>query len=130
VTTNRPFRVRFNCPVNGAYRRTELIGTPGKPAAEDTAANRCSAAAYPYPSADLNPLTRPNHDGPIRELASSVEFGAVQTIEFWPDGTAHIDDGGVDEWPAIDGAGVAITLKKGAVVKTVTVNGLGKIQKQ
>src|SRR6266576_4582681 len=27
VTTNRPIRVRFNCPAVGNYRRVELIGT-------------------------------------------------------------------------------------------------------
>jgi type II secretory pathway pseudopilin PulG len=128
VTTNRPIRVRFNCPQAGYYRTVELIGTPSNPDAADDAANRCSGAMYPSPPADQNPLTRPNHDGPARQLDPRVTFGAVQTIEFWPDGTAHINAGGANPWSQIPPAGIAITLTKGAVVKTVTVNGLGKIE--
>jgi prepilin-type N-terminal cleavage/methylation domain-containing protein len=127
VTTNRPMRVRFNCPLAGDYRITELIGTPTKPVAMDTATTRCSEQLFPYPAPDINPLTRPNHDGPVRKLDQRVTFGPVQTIEFWPDGTARIDQG-VLPWSVITGEdGLALTLIKGTVVKTVTVNGLGKI---
>jgi type II secretory pathway pseudopilin PulG len=128
VTSNRPIRVRFNCPTAGEYRITELIGTPTKPHANDDAATRCSEQLFPYPAPDNTPLTRPNHDGPIRKLDTRVRFGAVQTIEFWPDGTARTNQGRLP-WDIIDPAGGAsITLTKGAVVKTVTVNGLGKIE--
>lgn len=130
VSTNRPIRVRFNCPSAGEYRITELIGTPSKPHVNDTAATRCSEQAFPYPAPDNTPLTRPNHDGPVRKLDTRVSFGSVQTIEFWPDGTARTDQGELP-WDIIDpGNAVAITLTKGAVVKTVTVNGLGKIEAQ
>jgi type II secretory pathway pseudopilin PulG len=128
VSTNRPIRVRFNCPAAGYYRTIELVGTPSKPSVEDTAANRCAPSAYPSPPADQDPLTKPNHDGPPRQLDTRVTFGSVQTIEFWPDGTAHIDSAGTNPWPQIPPAGVALTVTKGAVVETVTVNGLGKIQ--
>src|SRR5688500_3374971 len=59
VSTNRPMRVRFNCPAAGYYRTVELVGTPSKPAAEDTAADRCAPAKYPSPAADVDPLTLP-----------------------------------------------------------------------
>jgi hypothetical protein len=41
VSTNRPMRIRFNCPVAGQFRVVELIGTPRVPLAADGAANRC-----------------------------------------------------------------------------------------
>src|SRR5712671_7898367 len=31
VSTNRPIRVRFNCPSTGYYRRAELIGSVNSP---------------------------------------------------------------------------------------------------
>jgi type II secretory pathway pseudopilin PulG len=127
VTSNRPIRVRFNCPSAGDYRMTELIGTPTKPDALDDAATRCSEQLFPYPAADITPLTRPNHDGPIRKLDTRVQFGGVQTIEFWPDGTARIDQG-LRPWTMIGANPVELNLVKGTLVKTITVNGLGKIQ--
>lgn len=128
VSTNRPIQVRFNCPVAGYYRTIERVGTPTKPAAADLAADRCTPTSFPSPPADQDPLTLPNHDGPPRQLDERVKFGAVQTIEFWPDGTAHIDSAGTNPWPQIPTAGIAITVTKGTVVETVTVNGLGKIE--
>ena len=70
VTTNRVIRVRFNCPAVGQFRMVELVGTSSAPAAADIAANRCSETAYPFPSADNNPITLPNQDGPIRSTAA------------------------------------------------------------
>src|SRR5688500_11115913 len=60
VTSNRPIRVRFNCPAAGQYRMVELIGTPTDPDAEedlDTNLDRCSSGEYPYPAGDANRLT-------------------------------------------------------------------------
>ena len=48
VSTNRPMRIRFNCPVAGQFRVVELIGTPRVPLAADGAANRCDETIYPY----------------------------------------------------------------------------------
>ena len=64
VTSNRPIRVRFNCPATGQFRMVELIGSPSAPAAQDSALPgvRCSETNYPSPPADTNPLTRPNHE--------------------------------------------------------------------
>src|SRR5687768_17359006 len=126
VTSNRPIRVRFNCPVNGEYRMVELIGTPSVPAALDASLDRCKETSYPT-GGDGNPLTRPNHDGPQKRLANTVAFGAQSTLEFWPDGSVHKDTGSGTPWPVLATTGTAITLTKGSTVKSITVNGLGKI---
>lgn len=131
VSTNQPVRVRFNCPAAGQYRRVELIGTPGVPAAADAdsaAAARCGST-YPYPASDRNPMTRPNNDGPTQRLDSKVTFSTVQTIEFWPDGTAHLTST-TNPWAQIGSTGLTLTLSKGSTTKSITVNGLGKIQIQ
>ncbi|MBI4264802.1 MAG: hypothetical protein HY657_10530, partial [Acidobacteria bacterium] len=90
VTANRPIRVRFNCPTTGQYRMVELIGTPSAPNVEDDDDDlgRCQTSGYPYPAADMNRLTLPNHDGPVRQLHSSLAFSetASKALEFWPDG--------------------------------------------
>ena len=126
VTANRPIRVRFNCPVNGEYRMVELIGTPATPVAADLSADRCKESSYAT-GGDGNPLTRPNHDGPPKLLPKDVAFGTVATLEFWPDGTVHKDTGAGTPWLPLSGTGTAITLTKGSQVKSITVNGLGKI---
>ena len=131
VGKGRAMRVRFNCPAAGQYRITELLGTVSAPTAADAAANRCDPAVYPYPAADNNPITLPNNDGPVQQLDSSVTFDLSQTIEFWPDGTAHYPAGGVaSPWPMIPVAGIQIGLVRKGVTATITVNGLGKIQLQ
>jgi len=130
VSANRPIRVRFNCPAAGQFRMVELIGTPAAPDARDAAANRCSPTTYPYPVTNMNALTRPNHDGPVRLLGTGVSFVASQTVEFWPDGTAHADAGGGNPWPPIAGTGVTITVRYKSTDKSITVNGVGKVQIQ
>ena len=124
VTANRKIRVRFNCPVATAYRMVEVIGT-----AADDAANRCSESAYPAVAPDNNPMTRPNHDGPVRYLPKDVSFGAAAALEFAPDGTVQYQSGG-GFIPVPDPDGTAITLTKVAMsdVAKITVNRLGKIQ--
>lgn len=127
VATNRPIRVRFNCPTTRSYRRVELIGTITTPATDDAdsrAAVRCGTA-FPYPATDTSPLTRPNNDGPIMQLNQTVSFTMSQSLEFWPNGTVHalLD-------PNKLAAPVSITLTKGTNSKTIQVNGLGKINIQ
>jgi len=129
VGKGRPVRIRFNCPAAGMYRITELIGTPAAPAAADIAANRCSEAIYPFPANDNNPLTLPNLDGPVRRLLSDATFSVAQTLEFWPDGTAHYD-AGIVPWSMIPVAGINVRVARKGVISTITVNGLGKIQLQ
>jgi type II secretory pathway pseudopilin PulG len=128
VSANRPIRVRFNCPAAGQYRIIELIGTPSVPDVDDTANDRCSEPKWSYPANDNDPATRPNHDGPIRDLPTGVTFGAAPTLEFWPNGTVHKQVAAENPWTPVGVAGTAVTVVKGTTVKTVTVNGLGKIQ--
>ena len=124
VTANRRIRVRFNCPVARSYRMVEVIGT-----AADDAADRCLESAYPAVPADNNPLTRPNHDGPIRYLPKDVSFGAAASLEFAPDGTVKYQSG-VSYIDVPDPNGTAVTLTKAGMtdVARITVNRLGKIQ--
>ena len=128
VASNRPMRLRFNCPAAGQYRLTEMIGTASKPDTNDTASDRCSDTKWKYPANDNDPTSRPNHDGPVRQLPNKVTFGATSTLEFWPDGTIHKQLAGEFPWKQVDLNGTAITVTKGTTVKTISVNGLGKIQ--
>jgi len=132
VATNRPMRIRFDCPSAGKVRVVEVIGTSTRPDANDadSVVNRCSETAYPYrpTGADQSRLTRPNNDGPVRTLYSGTSFTAKQTLEFWPNGTVHKQAAGENPWSVVDVAGTAVTVVKGTSVKTITVNGLGKIQ--
>ena len=133
VSSNRVMRVRFNCPAVGQFRMVELIGTPSAPAAQDTAANRCSEVTYPYPAPDRNVVTVPNQDGQLRRLHATVRLGAAQTIEFRPTGNAFAvgaDGTSAPIPPGADGKGTAITLTQGTSVRSVRVNGLGKIEGQ
>lgn len=128
VGANRPILVRFNCPAVGQYRITELIGSPSVPDADDTANDRCSETKWRYPANDNDPATRPNHDGPIRYLPRGVTFGTAPTLEFWPNGTVHKQVAAENPWSVVDVGGTAVTVVKGTSVKSITVNGLGKIQ--
>jgi hypothetical protein len=138
VTNNRAMRIHFNCPTAGQYRVVELIGSVSAHAAADDAADRCNPAIYPYPAADRDPATRPNLDGPVRQIDPRLSFGAVQTIEFWPDGSAHIDTA-TAEWGLLPVTGSAWTMTHTVYgiggtpytrTATLTVNGIGKIQIQ
>jgi type II secretory pathway pseudopilin PulG len=129
VATNRPIRMRFNCPSAGKYRRVELIGTVNIPHADDAESRAVARCGYPFPAADMNPLTRPNNDGPPQQLYSSVTFTAVQTLEFWPDGTVHVP-GATNPWPRLGATEATITVAKGSTTKSIKVNSLGKIHSQ
>jgi type II secretory pathway pseudopilin PulG len=129
VSSNRPIRIRFNCPETGQYRVVELIGTPSNPDADDSASDRCSDTKWKYPANDNEPVTRPNHDGPLLYLPSSVTFSAVTTLEFWPDGTVHKQIGAENPWTQLDSTtGATIKVSRGTSEKQISVNGLGKIQ--
>jgi Tfp pilus assembly protein FimT len=134
VTTNRPIRVRFNCPTAGSYRRVELIGNINSANsgsdADNQAATRCNTLNYPFPAGDNDPLTRPNNDGPVMRLNSKVSFTSTQTIEFWPNGTVRVYNATTVPWPQIGDTPVNIILSKGSTTRAITVNGLGKTQIQ
>jgi hypothetical protein len=134
VTTNRPIRVRFNCPGTGYYRRVELVGSVNTPNngidADNQAVVRCGVT-YPYPAADNDPLTRPNNDGPVKQLNSKVSFTSTQTLEFWPNGTVHVYNAATSTpWPQLGVTPVNIILTKGTTTRSITVNSLGKMQIQ
>jgi type II secretion system protein H len=128
VSANQAMRLRFDCPAAKQYRMVELVGTPSVPAAADSAANRCSLSNYQYPAPDNNMLTRPNNDGPVRQVDASVSFSQAATVEFWPDGTAHTNNGGVNPWPAIPSPGANIILSRNGKTRTILVNSVGKVQ--
>ena len=132
VSTNRPMRIRFNCPVAGQFRVVELIGTPRNPMAADGAANRCDETVYPYrpTGGDNNRLTRPNNDGALRRLQPQATFAAFPTLEFWADGSVHADAGVGNPWPPLTAAGATITVSRKGKTRNITVNALGKIQLQ
>ena len=135
VRSNRAIRVRFNCPATGQYRMVELLGSRQTPATDDDdsrAATRCGYSAYPFPDTNQDFFSIPNNDGPIQTLQDGIGFGTdAQTVEFWPDGTAHVAAGGTQPWPAITGEGVGITvfdiMHQSTIVTSIGVNGLGKI---
>lgn len=130
VSSNRPMRIRFNCPSAGQYRVVELIGSPAVPDSLDGDSLRCSENAFPFPARDNDPLTRPNNDRPLRRLPQGVSFGNVQTIEFWPNGTARINSGGTAPWPRIPVQGITVSVVKGSTTRSMTVTGLGRIKLQ
>jgi len=129
VSSNRPMRIRFNCPSAGQYRLTELMGSPTRPDPTDSAADRCSDTKWKYPANDNDPTTRPNRDGPVRRLPDTVTFETAAALEFWPDGTVHRQVSGESPWAQVSAAGgTVVTIAKDTTVKTISVNGLGKIQ--
>ena len=133
VATNRPMRVRFDCPTTGSIRVVELLGTTLTPDWSkdfDNYPTRCSESAYPYSptGADKSRLTKPNNDGPIRRLQPGVTLTVKKTVEFWPDGTVHSGLQTQAPWPLIGAAGETITLTRKGVSKSIRINSLGKIQ--
>lgn len=131
VSTNRPMRVRIDCPSAGNVRAVEVIGTPALPDANDADAvsGRCSETTYPYSptGADQNRLTRPNNDGAIRTVYSGTTFTAKQTLEFWPNGTVHTACQAACDTSGTQINTVTLTLSRKSKTKNITVNGLGKI---
>ena len=120
VSTNSILRVRTNCPSAGYVRTVEVLGS-----AVDLAPNRCSTDAYPFqPDDEL--ATRPNFDGPARILPLETTVTDA-VLDFGPDGTARRVVGGVAQ-PITEP--VAITIVRRVGTKTVTINGLGKVQIQ
>jgi prepilin-type N-terminal cleavage/methylation domain-containing protein len=121
VSVNRPLRVRTNCPATGLMRTVEVLATTA-----DTAANRCLQTAYPFPAADNDVVTRPNHDGPVMTVPNSATV-TNHVLEFTPDGRAFDVVSGVRQTIATP---VTITVTRRGKSRTVTINGLGKIQLQ
>jgi len=55
-------------------------------------------------------------------------MGGVGGIEFRPNGTARSDaPGGTITWGDVGTAGVSATVTKGALSRTITINGMGRV---
>lgn len=121
VSSNRVLRVRTNCPATGYIRTVEVLGT-----ADDTASNRCLQSAFPFPPPDTELTTRPNLDGPVRVLPNTATVGSV-VLQFSPDGTVmHV----ISDLPTTITTQVTVTVTRQGKSRSMTVNGIGKIQLQ
>jgi len=96
--------------------------------ADNQGARRCSYTYYPYPVADADPMTRPNNDGPLRQLNPKISFSTTQTLEFWPNGTVHVFNSATTTQQI--NTPVNIVLSNGSTTHLISVNGLGKMQFQ
>ncbi len=130
VRSDRVMRVRFNCPAAGQYRMVELLGTIATPAADDADARPRRDATRRITRTRIRTRIssrRRTTTGRCSALPEGVAFSAVQTIDFWPNGSAHT----VGASTPIAGAGVTLQVydvKLGTSSnKSITVNGLGKI---
>lgn len=121
VTSNVVLRVRTNCPSAGYVRTVEVLGT-----AVDWAMDRCATSAYPFPPADTELATRPNHDGPVRVLPDGTSVSDM-VLQFSPDGTVMQVVANAPQ--RIDGS-VTVTVARNYKSKSVTINGAGKVQLQ
>jgi hypothetical protein len=63
----------------------------------------------------------------MRRLPTGITFGTADTLEFWPDGTVHQQQGATLPWPVVGVAGTSVTVVKSNVIKRIEVNGVGKI---
>jgi prepilin-type N-terminal cleavage/methylation domain-containing protein len=123
VQTNRPLRVRTNCPGLGFIRTFEVLGT-----AADALASRClTNSIYPFPSDPDNDLsTSPNYDGPVRVVPNAATVTTVN-LQFQPDGTVFTVAG-----PSVNRMATeqTMTITRAGRSRTVRINGAGKIQIQ
>ncbi len=122
VSANRILRVRMNCPQAGQLRTVEYLSS----STIDTATNRCDSAAYPFPAADNDIMTRPNYDGAVQMLPTPATVGTY-IIEFHPDGTAR---NVVSNVASDISSPITITITRYSRTRMVTVNGAGKVQLQ
>ena len=123
VQTNRPLRVRTNCPAAGFVRTVEVLGT-----AADSLVNRClTNGSYPFPSDSDNDLsTSPNYDGPVRVIPNAATVPTV-TYQFQPDGTIFDV---VSNVPTRMASEATMTITRSGRSRTVRINGAGKIRIQ
>jgi prepilin-type N-terminal cleavage/methylation domain-containing protein len=123
VSTNRPLRVRTNCPAAGLLRTVEVLND-----SRDSASNRCQTNGdYPFPSDPDGELsTRPNADGPVRAIPNAA---AVPTVayQFHPDGTVLVV---VSNTPTVISTEQTVTITRANKSRSVKINGAGKIQLQ
>jgi prepilin-type N-terminal cleavage/methylation domain-containing protein len=120
VSSNRPLRVRTNCPAAGFVRTVEFTATSA-----DAAANRCLNSAFPLP-ADNDLMTLPNYDGPVRSIPAGASVATI-TYQFQPDGTVF---NVVNNVITTIEAEQTVTISRRGKSRTVKVNSAGKIELQ
>ena len=123
VAVSRSLRVRFSCPSTGSLRVLELTGV----AATDSASNRCSQTAFPYPGPRDALRATPSLDGPIVYLPSGVSVsGAIMQFEFTPRGEVYaVASNGTTSLVTGD---ATLSVTYGTWSHTVKVNALGRIR--
>ncbi|MBI4264801.1 MAG: prepilin-type N-terminal cleavage/methylation domain-containing protein [Acidobacteria bacterium] len=115
VSRNTKMRVRFHCPTTDQFRIVEVTGV----SSIDDDVDRCSATAYPYPPADLDPDTLPNLDGPVQLLPSGAVFDAVEDVQIETTGRVT---------PLTGSLPVTIVVSNGSETQTITVTANGQVQ--
>jgi len=122
VSTSRALRVKFNCPATGQYRMLEITGV----STTDSAGNRCSASAYPYPGPNDILRSTPKLDSPVQFLPSNTTVAASSLdIAFGADGNVYTFASGTATPLAAD---LVLTVTRAGYSKTVTINALGRIK--
>ena len=123
VAVNRPMRLRLNCQFDGQYRVVEVTGV----ASVDNAVDRCDETTFVYPGPkDSNPAT-PTHDGPLRRLCAEIDVLDGPDLEFAPDGTTRVVEGGVAQLMSQD---AVVELTRDGVTARMTINALGRIHQE
>jgi hypothetical protein len=120
VSSNRPMRLKLNCPSDGNYRMVEVTGL----AATDGAASRCDESLYGYPGPRDNDPATPEHDGPLRRIGSKVDSLEGPELQFSPDGTTRVVLSGV---PTTMSGNATVRLDRDGAIEEITVNALGRI---
>jgi Tfp pilus assembly protein FimT len=123
VSASRSLRVRFNCPSIEQMRLLEVTGV----AATDTASNRCSPTAYPYPPPNDSLDSTPSLDSPVIYLPSGTTVtGTALNFEFDPEGGVSTVSAAGVVLPL--GGDVVLTVTRGRFSNAVTVNALGRVR--
>ena len=90
----------------------------GERLAIDDAADRCSAAVYPYPDQDV--AVQPNHDGPVMVLRSGINFDAnTPDIDIAPTGRITTLTGGLP---------LAIVVSDTHETRSITITAAGQVR--
>jgi Tfp pilus assembly protein FimT len=122
VSTSRALRVKFNCPATGQYRMLEVTGV----STTDSAGNRCSASAYPFPGPNDILRSTPKLDSPVQSLPADTTVSATSLdIAFGADGNAYTYASGTAT-PLV--ADLVLTVTRAGYSKTVTINALGRVK--
>jgi len=124
---NRTCPGAVQLPVAGQFRRVEMLGEPGLPDSVTISSRAAIPATFPYPAPDQDPLTRPNHDGPLHWLPNGVIMGGVGASSSGLTARPQRCLRGSIAWADIPVGGVSATVTRNALSRTVTINGMGRV---